>query len=36
VVVTTPFRVVDYWHMTREADLDDYVVEAAVREEVRS
>jgi 4-hydroxyacetophenone monooxygenase len=35
VVVTTPFRVVDYWHMTREADLDDYVVEP-VREEVRS
>ena len=36
VVVTTPFRIVDYWHMTREADLDDYVVEAAVGEEVRS
>jgi 4-hydroxyacetophenone monooxygenase len=36
VVVTTPFRVVDYWHMTRSADLDDYVVEPAVREEVRS
>jgi 4-hydroxyacetophenone monooxygenase len=35
VVVTTPFRVVDYWHMTRTADLDDYVVEP-VREEVRS
>ncbi|MDA0162984.1 NAD(P)/FAD-dependent oxidoreductase [Solirubrobacter ginsenosidimutans] len=36
VVVTTPFRVVDYWHMTRSADLGDYVVEPAVREEVRS
>jgi 4-hydroxyacetophenone monooxygenase len=36
VVVTTPFRVVDYWHMTRAADLDDYVVAPAVREEVRS
>jgi len=36
VVVTTPFRVVDYWHMTRSADLDEYVVEEAVREEVRS
>jgi 4-hydroxyacetophenone monooxygenase len=36
VVVTTPFRVVDYWHMTREADLGDYEVEAAVGEEVRS
>ena len=36
VVVTTPFRVVDYWHMTRAANLDDYVVEAAAREEVRS
>ena len=36
VVVTTPFRVVDYWHMTRAANLDDYVVETAAREEVRS
>jgi 4-hydroxyacetophenone monooxygenase len=36
VVVTTPFRVVDYWHMTRAANLDDYAVEAARREEVRS
>jgi 4-hydroxyacetophenone monooxygenase len=35
VVVTTPFRVVDYWHMTRAADLGDYSVEP-VREEVRS
>ncbi|WP_028067395.1 flavin-containing monooxygenase [Solirubrobacter soli] len=34
VVVTTPFRVVDYWHMTRAANLDDYVVEAARRKEV--
>jgi 4-hydroxyacetophenone monooxygenase len=30
VVVNTPFRIVDFWHMTREADLDDYVVEPAV------
>jgi 4-hydroxyacetophenone monooxygenase len=36
VVVTTPFRVVDYWHMTRAANLDDYVVEAVRREEVPS
>jgi 4-hydroxyacetophenone monooxygenase len=36
VVVTTPFRVVDYWHMTRAADLGDYVLEAAVKEEIRS
>jgi len=37
VVVTTPFRVVDYWHMTRAADPGDYVLEPAVREEeVRS
>jgi 4-hydroxyacetophenone monooxygenase len=27
VVVNNPFRVVDYWHMTREANLADYVVE---------
>jgi 4-hydroxyacetophenone monooxygenase len=27
VVVNNPFRVVDYWHMTREADLGDYLVE---------
>jgi 4-hydroxyacetophenone monooxygenase len=25
VVVTTPFRVVDYWHMTRSANLADYL-----------
>jgi 4-hydroxyacetophenone monooxygenase len=30
VVVNTPFRIVDFWHMTRTADLDDYVVEPAV------
>ena len=29
VVVNTPFRIVDFWHMTRTADLDDYVVEPA-------
>jgi 4-hydroxyacetophenone monooxygenase len=26
VVVNTPFRIVDFWHMTREADLRDYVL----------
>jgi 4-hydroxyacetophenone monooxygenase len=36
VVVTTPFRVVDYWHMTRSVDLGDYELEAAVKEEIRS
>jgi 4-hydroxyacetophenone monooxygenase len=30
VVVPIPWRVVDFWHMTRAADLDDYVVEPAV------
>ncbi|MCW3064222.1 MAG: NAD(P)/FAD-dependent oxidoreductase [Solirubrobacterales bacterium] len=30
VVVNTPWRVVDYWHMSRRADLDDYRVEPAV------
>jgi 4-hydroxyacetophenone monooxygenase len=29
VVVNTPWRVVDYWQMTRDADLDEYVVESA-------
>ncbi|MDO8211088.1 NAD(P)/FAD-dependent oxidoreductase [Conexibacter sp. CPCC 206217] len=27
VVVNNPFRVVDYWHMTRSGDLADYVIE---------
>lgn len=27
VVVINPFRVIDYWAMTRRADLDEYVVE---------
>jgi 4-hydroxyacetophenone monooxygenase len=27
VVVNNPFRVVDYWHMTREVDLGDYLLE---------
>ncbi|QEC49739.1 NAD(P)/FAD-dependent oxidoreductase [Baekduia soli] len=27
VVVTTPFRVIDFWGMTRSADLDDFVTE---------
>ncbi len=30
VVVNTPWRIVDYWHMTREADLSDYVTDPAV------
>jgi 4-hydroxyacetophenone monooxygenase len=25
IVVNNPFRVVDYWHMTRKADLGDYL-----------
>ncbi len=29
VVVNTPWRIVDYWHMTREADLGDYVTAPA-------
>jgi 4-hydroxyacetophenone monooxygenase len=29
VVVNTPWRVVDYWLMTRDANLDEYVVESA-------
>ena len=27
VVVNNPFRVVDFWHMTYEADLEDYATE---------
>jgi 4-hydroxyacetophenone monooxygenase len=30
VVVNTPFRIVDFWHMTRNADLDDYRVQRGV------
>ena len=29
VTVATPWRVVDYWEMTRAANLDEYVVEPA-------
>jgi hypothetical protein len=29
-VVPTPWRVVDFWSMTRHADLGDYVAEPAV------
>jgi 4-hydroxyacetophenone monooxygenase len=29
VVVNTPWRVVDYWQMTREAELDEYITEPA-------
>ncbi len=32
VVVNNPFRVIDYWHMTRHAALSDYLVEAQRRE----
>ena len=28
VVSIMPWRVVDYWRMTREADLDDFITEA--------
>ena len=34
VVVSTPFRVVDYWHMARDADLSDYELEPARDREV--
>jgi 4-hydroxyacetophenone monooxygenase len=27
VVVNNPYRVIDYWHLTRQADLADYVTE---------
>jgi 4-hydroxyacetophenone monooxygenase len=27
VVVNSPFRVVDFWRMTRHADLRDYEIE---------
>jgi len=27
VVVNSPFKVVEYWHMTRHANIDDYVTE---------
>ncbi|WP_256989408.1 hypothetical protein [Rhodococcus sp. 05-2254-6] len=27
VVSTLPWRIVDYWEMTRRADLDDFVME---------
>ncbi len=30
VVVNTPFRIVDFWHMTRQADLRDYVTEPPI------
>lgn len=30
VVTNSPWRVVDYWRMTHEANLDDFVVEPAV------
>lgn len=31
VVSVSPFRLVDYWSMTRHADLDDYVASPATR-----
>jgi hypothetical protein len=30
VVVNNPYRVIDYWHMTRHAELADYIVEPQV------
>lgn len=30
VIVNTPYRNVDVWHMTRSANLDDYIVEVGV------
>jgi 4-hydroxyacetophenone monooxygenase len=30
VVVNNPHRVIDYWHMTRHADLTDYIVEPQI------
>jgi 4-hydroxyacetophenone monooxygenase len=29
VVTNMPWRVVDYWHMTRRPHLDEYVLEPA-------
>lgn len=34
VVSTMPWRIVDYWRMTRHADLDDYYAEADVADAV--
>jgi 4-hydroxyacetophenone monooxygenase len=36
VVVNTPWRVVDYWEMTRRPNLDDYVLEPAPAMAVRA
>ena len=35
VTVNSPWRVVDYWAMTKEPSLDDFVLHPA-REEVRA
>lgn len=32
VVYTNPWRIVDYWHMTRHAELNDYVLEPTKEE----
>ncbi len=32
VVVTIPYRNVDFWHMTRKANLSDYILTPASRE----
>ncbi len=35
VIVNTPWRLVDYWTMTRNVDLDDYVVELTMADPCR-
>jgi 4-hydroxyacetophenone monooxygenase len=35
VVVNNPYRVIDYWHLTRRADLADYVTEPRVGRRAR-
>ena len=32
VVATTPWRMVDYWSMTRDANLDDYRLDGGARD----
>lgn len=34
IVTNSPWRVVDYWKLTREVDLDDFVLEPAVEGEL--
>jgi len=33
VVSVMPWRLVDYWHMTEEPDMDDYVLGSSVHNE---